>query len=107
MTLVDERLLDFVQQNQLKILGRKNLSREEVKMHVRYVTCKASAAEAFVPLAQQRAKRSRGAPHTAHSSRPSAKNMRRGAWCGSSRMGKAATTGTAGDTRPAAVPSVN
>ena len=32
MTLVDERLLDFVQQNQLKILGRKNLSREEVKM---------------------------------------------------------------------------
>ena len=30
--LVDERLLDFVQQNQLKILGRKNLSREEVKM---------------------------------------------------------------------------
>lgn len=29
---VDDRLLDFVQANQLKILGRKNLSREEIKM---------------------------------------------------------------------------
>jgi hypothetical protein len=29
---IDDRLLDFVQGNQLKILGRKNLSREEVKM---------------------------------------------------------------------------
>jgi hypothetical protein len=29
---IDERLLDFVTDNQLKILGRKNLSREEVKM---------------------------------------------------------------------------
>jgi len=29
---IDDRLLDFVQNNQLKILGRKNLSREEVKM---------------------------------------------------------------------------
>ena len=32
MTTIDEKLLDFVQQNQLKILGRKNLTREEVKM---------------------------------------------------------------------------
>ena len=29
---IDERLLDFVQSNQLKILGRKNLAREEIKM---------------------------------------------------------------------------
>lgn len=29
---IDEKLLDFVLSNQLKILGRKNLSREEVKM---------------------------------------------------------------------------
>ena len=29
---VDDRLLNFVQQNQLKILGRKNLSRDECKM---------------------------------------------------------------------------
>ena len=29
---IDDRLLDFVQSNQLKILGRKNLSRDEVKM---------------------------------------------------------------------------
>ena len=29
---VDDKLLDFVHNNQLKILGRKNLSREEVKM---------------------------------------------------------------------------
>ena len=32
LTVIDDRLLDFVQNNQLKILGRKNLSREEVKM---------------------------------------------------------------------------
>lgn len=32
MTAIDDRLLDFVQSNQLKILGRKNLSREECKM---------------------------------------------------------------------------
>lgn len=32
MAAIDERLLDFVQQNQLKILGRKNLSREECRM---------------------------------------------------------------------------
>ena len=32
LTEIDERLLDFVQANQLKILGRKNLSREECKM---------------------------------------------------------------------------
>jgi hypothetical protein len=32
MEAVDNRLLDFVQTNQLKILGRKNLSREETKM---------------------------------------------------------------------------
>lgn len=32
LTDIDERLLDFVQANQLKILGRKNLSREECKM---------------------------------------------------------------------------
>ena len=32
MDAIDEKLLDFVQNNQLKILGRKNLSREEVKM---------------------------------------------------------------------------
>jgi hypothetical protein len=29
---IDDRLLDFVTENQLKILGRKNLSRDEVKM---------------------------------------------------------------------------
>ena len=29
MSAVDDRLLDFVQANQMKILGRKNLSREE------------------------------------------------------------------------------
>ena len=29
---IDEKLLDFVHNNQLKVLGRKNLSREEVKM---------------------------------------------------------------------------
>lgn len=29
---IDDKLLDFVHNNQLKILGRKNLSREEVKM---------------------------------------------------------------------------
>ena len=29
---IDDKLLDFVTENQLKILGRKNLSREEVKM---------------------------------------------------------------------------
>ena len=29
---IDERLLDFVHNNQLRILGRKNLTREEVKM---------------------------------------------------------------------------
>ena len=29
---VDERLLDFVQTNQLKLLGRKNLTRDEIKM---------------------------------------------------------------------------
>lgn len=32
MNSIDDRLLDFVQSNQLKILGRKNLSRDEVKM---------------------------------------------------------------------------
>jgi hypothetical protein len=32
LTTVDDRLLDFVQANQLKILGRKNLSRDEIKM---------------------------------------------------------------------------
>jgi len=32
MSLIDDRLLDFVQANQLKILGRKNLSRDEIKM---------------------------------------------------------------------------
>lgn len=32
MTAIDDRLLDFVQANQLKILGRKNLSRDECKM---------------------------------------------------------------------------
>jgi len=32
MSAVDNRLLDFVQANQLKILGRKNLSRDECKM---------------------------------------------------------------------------
>ena len=32
MEAVDNRLLDFVQANQLKILGRKNLSHEEAKM---------------------------------------------------------------------------
>ena len=29
---IDDKLLDFVQHNQLKILGRKNLSRDEIKM---------------------------------------------------------------------------
>ncbi len=29
---IDDRLLDFVTENQLKILGRKNLTKEEVKM---------------------------------------------------------------------------
>ena len=32
LELIDDRLLDFVTENQLKILGRKNLSRDEVKM---------------------------------------------------------------------------
>ena len=32
MDAIDDRLLDFVYANQLKILGRKNLSRDEVKM---------------------------------------------------------------------------
>ena len=32
MSAVDDRLLDFVQNNQLRVLGRKNLSRDEVKM---------------------------------------------------------------------------
>ena len=32
METIDERLLDFVTENQLKILGRKNLSKDEVKM---------------------------------------------------------------------------
>jgi len=32
LTTIDERLLDFVQANQLKILGRKNLTRDEIKM---------------------------------------------------------------------------
>lgn len=32
MSTIDDRLLDFVQNNQLRILGRKNLSRDEVKM---------------------------------------------------------------------------
>ncbi len=32
METIDDKLLDFVHNNQLKILGRKNLSREEVKM---------------------------------------------------------------------------
>lgn len=32
ITQIDEKLLDFVTENQLKILGRKNLNREEVKM---------------------------------------------------------------------------
>jgi hypothetical protein len=32
MTGIDDKLLDFVHGEQLKILGRKNLSREEVKM---------------------------------------------------------------------------
>lgn len=32
MNKVDDKLLDFVYQNQLKVMGRKNLSREEVKM---------------------------------------------------------------------------
>ena len=32
MEQVDDKLLDFVTENQLKILGRKNLNREEVKM---------------------------------------------------------------------------
>ena len=29
---IDDRLLDFVQANQLKLLGRKNLTRDEIKM---------------------------------------------------------------------------
>jgi hypothetical protein len=32
ITAIDDKLLDFVFNNQLKLLGRKNLSREEVKM---------------------------------------------------------------------------
>lgn len=32
LTDIDDKLLDFVFQNQLKILGRKNLSRDEIKM---------------------------------------------------------------------------
>ena len=32
MSAIDDRLLDFVQSNQLKVLGRKNLSRDECKM---------------------------------------------------------------------------
>lgn len=32
VTAIDEKLLDFVFSNQLKLLGRKNLSRDEVKM---------------------------------------------------------------------------
>lgn len=32
VTEIDEKLLDFVTENQLKILGRKNLNKEEVKM---------------------------------------------------------------------------
>lgn len=32
VTAIDEKLLDFVFTNQLKLLGRKNLSRDEVKM---------------------------------------------------------------------------
>ena len=32
METIDDKLLDFVQNNQLRILGRKNLSRDEVKM---------------------------------------------------------------------------
>lgn len=32
MEVIDDRLLDFVTENQLKLLGRKNLSRDEVKM---------------------------------------------------------------------------
>ena len=32
MEAIDDKLLDFVHNNQLKVLGRKNLTREEVKM---------------------------------------------------------------------------
>lgn len=32
MEMIDDKLLDFVTEHQLKILGRKNLSRDEVKM---------------------------------------------------------------------------
>ena len=32
MSILDDKLLDFVTDNQLKILGRKNLTRDEVKM---------------------------------------------------------------------------
>jgi len=32
LELIDDRLLDFVTEHQLRVLGRKNLSREEVKM---------------------------------------------------------------------------
>ena len=32
MAAIDDKLLDFVFQNQLKVLGRKNLSKDEVKM---------------------------------------------------------------------------
>lgn len=32
LTAIDDRLLDFVQNNQLRLLGRKNLSRDEIKM---------------------------------------------------------------------------
>ena len=32
LTVIDDKLLDFVHGNQLKLLGRKNLARDEVKM---------------------------------------------------------------------------
>ncbi len=32
LEVIDDKLLDFVHNNQLKVLGRKNLSRDEVKM---------------------------------------------------------------------------
>lgn len=32
MEAIDDKLLDFIHNNQLRVLGRKNLSREEVKM---------------------------------------------------------------------------
>ena len=38
---IDDKLLEFIFQNQLKILGRKNLSKEECKMlQIRTVRCK-------------------------------------------------------------------